>query len=307
MKGYDIIGDIHGQYDKLTGLLKTLGWHQGKNGSWRHPQGRQALFLGDYIDRGPEIRRVLRLVRRMCDEGHALAIMGNHEYNAVCYHTPDGNGDYLRRRFSKNRLQHAATLAEFFDRQDEWRDWIEWMKDLPFYLELDGLRAVHAAWHPGAITALHGTSLRDADFLRASAVKGQTEFWAVETLLKGVEVQLPGGVIYLDKDGHERKAIRSRWWESSPGGMSYRALVFPPADSPPELAVPEEHLATLPGYGGDQPPVFVGHYWLPAGAARAPQCANVACLDYSAAKDGPLMAYRWDGEQVLDAKNFVCG
>src|SRR6188508_3030472 len=102
MKGYDIIGDIHGHYDKLTALLKTLEWTQGKNGSWRHPEGRQALFLGDYIDRGPEIRRVLRLVRRMCDEGHALAIMGNHEYNAVCYHTSDGNGDYLRRRISKN-------------------------------------------------------------------------------------------------------------------------------------------------------------------------------------------------------------
>ena len=35
------------------------------------------------------------------------------------------------------------------------------------------------------------------------------------------------------------------------------------------------------------------------------QTPTVACVDYSAAKDGPLVAYRWDGEQELDASRFV--
>jgi hypothetical protein len=36
-----------------------------------------------------------------------------------------------------------------------------------------------------------------------------------------------------------------------------------------------------------------------------PQAGNVACVDYRAAKKGPLVAYRWDGERTLEAKRFV--
>lgn len=300
----DLIGDIHGQYDKLTALLKVLGYRRG-GGTWRHPEGRRVIFLGDYVDRGPRIRRVLRLVRGMCEAGSALAIMGNHEYNAVCYATPDGNGGHLRPRFPRNRQQHAGTLAEFFDLREEWAEWIEWMKGLPFYLDLGGLRAVHAAWHPDCVKALRGASLKDSVFLKASAVPGAPEFLAVETLLKGVELPLPEGETYPDKDGHCRKAIRARWWESAPAGMNYQELIFPPAKTPPAIPVAEPLLADIPGYGADEPPVFIGHYWLPADMAPAPLRHNIACLDYSAAFRGPLVAYRWDGEKVLSADKFT--
>ena len=301
---FDIIGDIHGHYDKLKALLTVLGY-RAAGGTWKHPDGRRVLFLGDFIDRGPRIRRVLRLVRGMCDAGDALAIMGNHEYNAVCYHTPDGSGDHLRSRYFRNREQHGATLAEFFDHHDEWMEWIDWMKSLPFYLDLGGLRAVHATWHPVEIAALHGATLRDPAFLKASAVKGTAEFRAVETLLKGVELELPKGGTYSDKDGYHRKAIRARWWEGAPRGMNYRELIFPAADSAPEFPVPDALLDALPGYGEDEPPVFIGHYWLPANTPPAPLRHNIACLDFSAAKDGPLVAYRWDGERELSAEKFI--
>jgi hypothetical protein len=35
------------------------------------------------------------------------------------------------------------------------------------------------------------------------------------------------------------------------------------------------------------------------------QSPKVACVDYSAAMDGPMVAYRWDGESVLDESHFV--
>ena len=50
------------------------------------------VFLGDYVDRGPEVALTLETVRSMIDADNALAIMGNHEFNAVCFHTPDGKG-----------------------------------------------------------------------------------------------------------------------------------------------------------------------------------------------------------------------
>jgi hypothetical protein len=50
-------------------------------------------------------------------------------------------------------------------------------------------------------------------------------------------------------------------------------------------------------------PVFVGHYWL-TGEPVLP-ASNVACVDYSVAREGLLVAYRWDGESDLNEDKFV--
>ncbi|MFN6994629.1 MAG: metallophosphoesterase, partial [Aquincola tertiaricarbonis] len=62
--GYDVIGDVHGQAGKLQALLRGLGYTP-LHGSWRPPPGRQAVFVGDLIDRGPEQVAVVNLVRAM--------------------------------------------------------------------------------------------------------------------------------------------------------------------------------------------------------------------------------------------------
>ncbi len=49
---------------------------------------RKALFVGDFVDRGPAISEVIEIVRSMVDANDALAVMGNHEYNAIAFHTP---------------------------------------------------------------------------------------------------------------------------------------------------------------------------------------------------------------------------
>jgi len=84
---YDIIGDIHGYATELKALLAKLGYEK-INAAYQHPAGRKAVFVGDFIDRGPQIPETLAIVKAMCDQGHAFAVMGNHEYNAICFHTP---------------------------------------------------------------------------------------------------------------------------------------------------------------------------------------------------------------------------
>ena len=120
---YDLIGDIHGQHDKLTALLGKLGYMPHRDG-FKHPTGRKVIFLGDYIDRGPKVREVLLTVRAMVEAGDALAIMGNHEYNAVCYNTPDGKGDWLRGHREGNNRQVTATLRAFAGREVDWENWL---------------------------------------------------------------------------------------------------------------------------------------------------------------------------------------
>ena len=75
-RGYDLIGDVHGCAHTLERLLEQLGYKR-QRGVWQHPR-RQALFLGDIIDRGPRIREALHLVHDMVEAGQALCIMGNH-------------------------------------------------------------------------------------------------------------------------------------------------------------------------------------------------------------------------------------
>jgi hypothetical protein len=299
---YDIIGDIHGQHDKLTALLAKLGYLPFGHG-FRHPDGRKVIFLGDYIDRGPKVREVLLTVRTMVETGDALAIMGNHEYNAVLAHTPDGAGGWLRQRRPENDGGFHVTLAQFDARKAEWIEWVDWMTRLPMFLDLGNLRVVHACWDAERIDFLKGKSLLDGDFLRASVRHKTAEHRAVENVLKGPEMDMPEGYLYHDKEGTARTKVRVRWWDV-PEQARVTHLTMPEPFDVPGDADPRE-LRQVPNYGADEPPVIFGHYWMPAATVKAPLRHNIACLDFSAAKDGPLVAYQWNGERHLLRENFV--
>lgn len=304
-QNYDLIGDIHGQHDKLTALLNALGYlPRGHFAGWTHSEGRKVIFLGDYIDRGPKSREVLMEVRGMVDSGDALAIMGNHEYNAILYQMPDGAGDYLRPRVAKNVRQHAATLAAFASRDEEWARWIAWMKRLPMFLDLVRLRVVHACWDAGRIAWLGRQEMGSEAFFRKSAEPRSRAHRAVENVLKGPELSLPDGVVYHDKEGVARNRIRARWW-NLPVGASPAGLLALPEPFEADGTIPGYEIRRIPNYGADEAPVFFGHYWMPPHRPMAPLAPNLACLDFSAGLGGtPLVAYRWDGEQVLGEAHF---
>ena len=66
---FDIVGDVHGCRDELAALLRELGYDvQGDVVT--PPDGRRAVFVGDYGDRGPDTPGVLRLVMGMARRGH---------------------------------------------------------------------------------------------------------------------------------------------------------------------------------------------------------------------------------------------
>jgi protein phosphatase len=90
---FDIIGDIHGCCDELEILLIQLGYVAEQlpvETAWdfptyRHPAGRQVLFVGDLIDRGFRNLDALKLVRNMVTAGSALCVCGNHEFKLLRY------------------------------------------------------------------------------------------------------------------------------------------------------------------------------------------------------------------------------
>lgn len=111
---HDLIGDIHGHCAELEVLLDALGYQEIEN-SWVHPEARKVIFVGDYIDRGSQILETVRLVRTMVEYGNAIAIMGNHEFNALAYHIRKPNGEHYRAHTPKNMKQHGETMLQMED------------------------------------------------------------------------------------------------------------------------------------------------------------------------------------------------
>jgi hypothetical protein len=302
--GYDIIGDIHGCNRTLEQLLVALGY-RCVNGVYRH-EHRQVVFLGDFIDRGLGQREVKEIVRPMIDSRSALTVMGNHEFNAIAWHTRHPvTGEPLRAHSKKNRRQHTAFLDAYGENPAEHRELITWFQTLPLWLDLGEIRIVHACWDPTSIElgrgALGETATLDDGFLVRASEKDSPEYEGVETLLKGKEIPLPDGRSFNDKDGSQRRNIRVRWWSDAP---TYREAFLGPESAVshiPDDPILGDHLLE---YGPDEPPVFIGHYWLEGDPA--PLAPNIACLDYSVANPrGKLVAYRWDGESALSAEKFV--
>lgn len=310
---YDLIGDIHGYATPLKRLLDRLGYRESQ-GTWSHPELRQVIFLGDFIDRGPDQVETVRIARAMVDAGTALAVMGNHEFNAVAWATEDHaqHGKHLRAHSNKNGRQHAEYLQQVVEGSELHQEHIAWFKTLPLHLDLDGLRVVHACWDPKSLKALDD-HLDDQQCILPDAWpelthEGTPGYEAVETLIKGLEIPLPEGHAFFDKDGNPRENIRTRWWWQKEG-ITYRDLAMVPAKAIqqiPHKPIPE-HL--MPGYEGDKP-LFVGHYWLTG--TPEPLTPHIACLDYSIAGRGikpgetpKLCAYRWDGEQELHSDRLI--
>jgi Calcineurin-like phosphoesterase len=297
---YDLIGDIHGEAGVLRDLLGRLGYRE-QRGCYRH-SSRRVIFLGDYIDRGPAIRETLHIVRAMVDHGESVALCGNHELDILMHDTSDGQGGWLRAH-GANTAMHARTHAEFASRSDEWRGWLGWIQSLPLYLELPGLRAVHACWDDTAVAVLQDRRRLDDALLMAVAAKHTAESIAVNALLKGREVPLPDGVYVTGREGRRFQEMRVRWWQDG-RGRTYREACINRHDPGPDLMLPPglDPLLTPPT-NADRP-IFIGHYWLPP-QIPTPLTGSVACLDYSVAAGGPLVAYRWDGERELTARKFV--
>jgi len=310
--GYDLIGDVHGCGAALCELLDVLGYvRRGGVYEYRDQRRpRQALFLGDLIDRGPRIRDTVLLVQAMAERGHARVIMGNHEYHAIAYHTPARPGSgraFLREHTERQTASIELTLEQFAAHRHDWADSLRWFRELPLWLDFGHFRLIHACWDQALIEEgaqrLPGHVLDD-EFLHESVVAGSFAERFIRRATRGLDLRVPDERVIVGGDGLPRRSFRCKFWVRDP--HTYGDLEFQPDRLPPELAqrpLDERDRAQLVYYAERQPPLFVGHYWL-KGEPRLLR-ANIACLDYSAVKGGRLMAYRMGDERELDVSRFV--
>lgn len=144
MKELWVVGDVHGAHDKLRALLSEAGLID-QTGNW---SGKQAhlVFLGDYLDRGPDGLGVIRLIRQLTNQaeytgGTVTALLGNHEVmflSACRFRTVDPK-DKLG--FYEYWLSNGGQINDIVNLE---RDDLAWLMTRPAIARIDDWLMLHA-------------------------------------------------------------------------------------------------------------------------------------------------------------------
>lgn len=163
------IGDVHGDLPALETLLPRLPLIG---------EGDTLLFVGDYVDRGPDPAGVLRRIRTLPTEtrAHVVFLRGNHEdawlkayrEGAPEFVLPRGNGCLTTYRsftggpvpgpeeeISAEDMRAMATAAFLPP------DVVAWMRKLPLFHEDEHAIYVHAGLPPDGDRWLHPSEVKD--------------------------------------------------------------------------------------------------------------------------------------------------
>lgn len=167
------IGDVHGAYERFVGMLRAAGLTDGRQ---RWSGGRAHLVqTGDVLDRGPDSRKVVDLIRRLEREaaaagGRVHALLGNHEFMRVVgdwrYVSAgefkafqNANSAALRERVLDVNVEQAAKSARTEKREfDEGAYRSLFLKDFPLgYFEMQlafGREGDYGKWVRSRIAAV---------------------------------------------------------------------------------------------------------------------------------------------------------
>ncbi len=148
MKKIWIIPDIHGCSETLALLLEQLIMPNKED---------HLIFLGDYIDRGPDSRGVIRQIMALQNNGYTItALIGNHEDYCIKAYDEDAQRKGFLGLHTKGKIQKEWEVfggTQTMDSFDAYRPkeipekYIAWMRQLDYYTELEKFMVVHAGFN----------------------------------------------------------------------------------------------------------------------------------------------------------------
>lgn len=127
------IGDLHGEYDAAVKLMEKC---QVTADDW-------VIFLGDFVDRGPDSGKCCDLVRRREQiQGKIAGLLGNHEEKHL---------DHEAVVARLGRLPHEIPPTHVATRIQLKPEHYDWFRSLPLYIRIPehNTVAVHAGVFPG--------------------------------------------------------------------------------------------------------------------------------------------------------------
>ncbi len=145
MKKTWIIPDIHGCAETLAVLLEQLVMPNKTD---------HLIFLGDYIDRGPDSKNVIKQIMDLQKNNYNVTLlMGNHEDYCIKAWDEDVKRKGFLGLHTKSKIQKEWELfggEQTLDSFDAYRPkeipekYIIWMRNLKYFVELNDFVVVHA-------------------------------------------------------------------------------------------------------------------------------------------------------------------
>ncbi|MCD6130112.1 MAG: metallophosphoesterase [Deltaproteobacteria bacterium] len=191
-----VIGDIHGCYERLKTLLEKL--HIKNND--------MLIFLGDYIDRGTDSKKVVEEVINLKSQYHIITLLGNHEKMLLdilqkslpieMWLFNGGETTLLSYGIKKYNISSDLFPPEH----------IEFFKSLLPYYEMDNYIFVHAGLKPNI--PLEKQSIDDLVWIRDEFIYSDCDFGKVvvfghtplaEPLFLKNKIGIDTGAVYGEK------------------------------------------------------------------------------------------------------------
>lgn len=108
-----VIGDVHGCYDEMMELINEIE---------KKDENARIIFVGDFIDRGPKVDKVLDwCMKNITEDGKYQAVRGNHEQMAI-----DWYREWLEWYQETNGKNFADMPKSEFD-FSKWMDRMDWV------------------------------------------------------------------------------------------------------------------------------------------------------------------------------------
>lgn len=208
-----IIGDVHGCLDMLKALIKKIDWR---------PQRDRLIFLGDYIDRGPESKGVVSLILELQKVSPGVqCLMGNHE-NAFLEFLNGGDINLFLMNGGTPTLHNygirSINEGEFAIPPDH----LHFFQRLIPCIELEDYYVVHAGFRPGV--EVEKQSLEDMIWIREPFIFSDYDFGKkvifghspyLEPLVMENKIGLDTGAVYGNRlTCLEIPAMRFHWVEA---------------------------------------------------------------------------------------------
>lgn len=145
------VGDIHGMREQLQKLLSVLPLQQGDH----------LIFVGDYVDRGPDPKGTVDVLIELSKQYRCTFLMGNHEAMFLSFLGWEGSGYFGSEAFLHNGGDTTLTSYGYFEAGDDFclpKEHEEFYRSLKmFHIEGD-----YAFLHAGV--SRHALQLSDVKY-----------------------------------------------------------------------------------------------------------------------------------------------
>lgn len=122
---YYAVADLHGRFDLLTLAVKAVQQHTADK---KH----QVVFLGDYIDRGPDSRGIVVALKHASSRGQAICLKGNHEDMMVqTLRTPLHPKWWISNGGGQTLLSYGHSMDGNYTPDVVPQEHVDWMDGLP--------------------------------------------------------------------------------------------------------------------------------------------------------------------------------